>query len=171
MLAELCTAVGIDWDSFVASRMLQLMSPQELAALDPRCVDVQLHTHRHRTPREKGLFMREIDDNIAALAAMGFAPEYRQHFCYPSGDADPLFYPWLESRGIQSATTCEPQIVTRNTYRLALPRVVDNMGTTEAEFRGWATGVSSFLPRRPHPATIDVGATEIAVAVAAANHR
>jgi hypothetical protein len=148
MLAELCEQLGIDWEAFLASRMLQLMSPEEFSTLDRRSVDVQLHTHRHRTPREEALFVREIDDNIAALSAMGFPPEGRLHFCYPSGDADPLFYPWLESRGIQSATTCEPQIVTPNTYRLRLPRVIDTMGMTDVEFRGWASGVSSFLPRR-----------------------
>jgi hypothetical protein len=152
MLGELSAQVGLDWESFVKSRMLQLMSPDEIAALDRRYVDVQLHTHRHRTPRNSSLFMRELDDNIAALDSMGFSRGGLHHFCYPSGDADPLFYPWLEARGIRSATTCEPQMVSRATHWLNLPRVVDTVGLTETEFEAWVSGVASFVPRRKRAA-------------------
>jgi peptidoglycan/xylan/chitin deacetylase (PgdA/CDA1 family) len=145
MLSELSAAVGIDWQAFVASRMLQLMSPAEIANLNHGLIDVQLHTHRHRTPRDYGLFMRELDDNIAALESMGLPRDGRRHFCYPSGDADTLFYPSLEARGIATATTCEPQMVSKSTHRLNVPRVVDTMGMTETEFRGWLSGVSHFV--------------------------
>jgi peptidoglycan/xylan/chitin deacetylase (PgdA/CDA1 family) len=148
MLAELARQIGLDWDAFVSSRMLQLMSPDEFNALDRRLVSVQLHSHRHRTPRSEPLFMREIDDNIDALAALGFPRAGRRHFCYPSGDADPVFYPWLEARGIVSATTCEPRLATRDTHPLDLPRVIDTMAMTDVEFRAWTAGVSAFIPRR-----------------------
>lgn len=148
MLAELAHQIGLDWDAFVSSRMLQLMSPHELSALDQRLVSVQLHSHRHRTPRDETQFLRELDDNVDALAAMGFSRADRRHFCYPSGDADPLFYPWLRARGIVSATTCEPRLATRNTHRLDLPRVIDTMALTDIEFRAWTAGVSAFIPRR-----------------------
>ena len=148
MLAELAHQIGLDWDAFLSSRMLQLMSPNELSALDRRLVSVQLHSHRHRTPRNEPLFMREIDDNIDALAAMGFPRTGRRHFCYPSGDADPMFYPWLEARGIVSATTCEPRLATRDTHPLDLPRVIDTMALADVEFRAWTAGVSAFIPRR-----------------------
>jgi hypothetical protein len=128
--------------------MLQLMSPRELSALDERLVSVQLHSHRHRTPRDESQFLRELDDNVDALAAMGFSRADRRHFCYPSGDADPLFYPWLRARGIVSATTCEPRLASRNTHRLDLPRVIDTMALSDIEFRAWTTGVSAFIPRR-----------------------
>jgi peptidoglycan/xylan/chitin deacetylase (PgdA/CDA1 family) len=155
MLGELSLKVGVDWQSFVRSRMLQLMSPEEIASLDRRYIDVQLHTHRHRTPRDSGLFMRELDDNIAALDSMGFSSGGLRHFCYPSGDADPLFYPWLEARGIRSATTCEPRMVSRQTHWLNLPRLVDTTGLTETEFQGWVSGVASFVPRRRRAAAAD----------------
>jgi hypothetical protein len=148
MLAQLSTQVDVDWQAFLESRMLQLMSPAEIASLDERYVDVQLHTHRHRTPRDPTLFMRELDDNIAALESMGFPRAGRRHFCYPSGDSDPLFYPRLEARGIATATTCEPQMVTSSTHRLNVPRVVDTMAMTATEFRGWVTGVTALVPRR-----------------------
>jgi peptidoglycan/xylan/chitin deacetylase (PgdA/CDA1 family) len=148
MLAEVAPQIGLDWDAFVSSRMLQLMSPNELSALDQRLVSVQLHSHRHRTPRDETQVLRELDDNIDALAAMGFARAGRVHFCYPSGDADPLFYPWLRARGIVSATTCEPRLATRRTHPLDLPRVIDTMAMTDTEFRAWTAGVSAFIPRR-----------------------
>ncbi len=148
MLAELAEQVGVNWDEFIASRSLQLMSPAELSSLDQKLVDVQLHTHRHRTPRSEPMFVREVKDNIDALAAMGFSRAGRRHFCYPSGDADPAFFPWLESMGIASATTCEPAYVTRTTPRLNLPRVVDTMAVTDVEFRAWITGFARLLPRR-----------------------
>ena len=156
MLAELAEQVGVDWDHFLASRSLQLMSPTELGSLDKTLVDVQLHTHRHRTPRSEPMFAREIKDNIEALAAMGFPPAGRRHFCYPSGDADPAFFPWLEAMGIESATTCEPAYVSRTTPRLNLPRVVDTMAVTDVEFRAWITGVARLLPRRRYRRHSDV---------------
>jgi hypothetical protein len=110
-------------------------------------VDVQLHTHRHRTPRDYVLFMRELDDNIAALESMGFARDGLRHFCYPSGDADPFFYSNLKARGIVTATTCEPQIASASTHRLNVPRVMDTMAMTETEFRGWLSGVASWVSR------------------------
>jgi len=148
MLAELAEQVGVDWEAFVSTRMLQLMSPDELSSLDQSLVSVQLHSHRHRTPRDEALFLRELDDNIDALAAMGFPRAGRRHFCYPSGDADPLFYPWLRARGIVSATTCEPRLATRRTHPLDLPRVIDTMAMTDTEFRAWTAGASAFVPHR-----------------------
>lgn len=148
MLAELAPQVGVDWQQFLERRMLQSMSPAEITSLDRSLVDVQLHTHRHRSPRNQAMFMRELDDNIAALEAMGFAADERTHFCYPSGDADPMFYPWLRARAISSATTCQPGIADRGVHPLNLPRVIDAMATTDTEFRGWVTGACALLPKR-----------------------
>ncbi len=147
LLKNLCEQLGFDWDAFLASRMHQLMTPAEVASLDPSLIDVQLHTHRHRTPRDERLFTRELDDNIAELARMGLARERLTHFCYPSGDFDPMFYPWLRSRGVTTGTTCEPQIATARDEPLALPRVIDTMGMTDTEFRAWLSGVSAFVPQ------------------------
>ena len=148
ILEELCGSIGVSWDGFVASRRYQLMTPEELSRLDPRYVDVQLHTHRHRTPRDPALFLKEIDDNIAALSAMGFSSERPRHFCYPVGDVDPVMFPWLRSRNVSSATTCEPQIASSSSNPLALPRLIDTMGVTETEFRSWLSGLSAWVPQR-----------------------
>lgn len=140
--------VGVDWDELVAGRLLQLMTPDEVASLSREHVDVQLHTHRHRTPRDRALFERELDDNRAALADMGWSPKERQHFCYPSGDYDQRFFPWLREKAVVSATTCTPRIATRACDPLLLPRVIDTMAMTDVEFHGWLSGISDLLPRR-----------------------
>jgi peptidoglycan/xylan/chitin deacetylase (PgdA/CDA1 family) len=150
MLAALSAQIGVDWNAFLSERMLQLMSPDELASLDRRLVDVQLHTHRHRTPRRRGLFVKELHDNVMALEAMGFQRDRLRHFCYPSGDADPQFYPWLSEMGIKSATTCEPNYATRARSPFDLPRLVDTMRVTDTEFRAWTSGVAAWMPRRRH---------------------
>ena len=148
LLQSLCTALDLDWDDFIASRIDQLMTPSELRSLDPRYADVQLHTHRHRTPRDELLFTRELDDNVAALESFGLPRSGLQHFCYPSGDVDRMFLPWLRSRGIATATTCEPGLARADGDPLLLPRVIDTMGMTEVEFRAWVSGAAEVLPRR-----------------------
>ena len=60
LLHELASQLGIDYEALVASRILQIMSAAELGELDPRLVQVELHTHRHRVPLDEALFRREI---------------------------------------------------------------------------------------------------------------
>ena len=157
LLRSLCEALDLDWGEFVASRIDQLMTPSELCTLDPRYVDLQLHTHRHRTPRNELLFTRELDDNIAALESFGLSRASLQHFCYPSGDVDRMFLPWLRSRGVQTATTCEPGLAAATCNPLLLPRVIDTMGMTEIEFRAWVNGAAALLPRRSGSVTSGYG--------------
>lgn len=148
LLQTLCAELGLDWAAFFSSRIDQLMTPSEVASLDPRLIDVQLHTHRHRTPRDETLFAREIDDNISALVNMGIRREALRHFCYPSGDFDPVFLPWLRSRGVATATTCQALIASSASDPLCLPRAIDTMSVSETEFRAWISGAAAFLPRR-----------------------
>ena len=148
LLRQLCERLGFNWSDFLASRIYQLMTPSELRSLDPRLVDLQLHTHRHRTPRDEQLFTRELDDNIAELIAVGRTRDQLRHFCYPSGDADAMFFPWLTARGVVTATTCDPQLATSRSHPLNLPRVIDTMSMTDTEFRSWLSGVSAFVPQR-----------------------
>ena len=112
-------------------------------------IDVQLHTHRHRTPRDRDLFLKELEDNRSAIEKM--LPDAKgslRHFCYPSGDHFPEALPWLASAGIRSAVTCEPGLAARDSPLLLLPRLVDHMGLSEIEFAAWISGVASWLPGR-----------------------
>jgi peptidoglycan/xylan/chitin deacetylase (PgdA/CDA1 family) len=147
-LAErLAGAVGVDYDQLVRKRILQLLRPQEIAALAREGVDFQLHTHRHRTPLDEAQFRQEIRDNRHSLQSM-LSGHSTRHFCYPSGIYEPEFLPWLEAEDVISATTCDPGIASRTSNPLLLPRFVDTTHVSNLEFEGWLSGAASLLPRR-----------------------
>lgn len=148
-LGELARAVGEDWDGLQRDRLLSLMRPEEIGSLDPEVVDVQLHTHRHRIPRDKALFLRELKDNREALESFGLNPRRLMHLCYPSGEHYPEFLPWLREAGVVSATTCVPGLAAGDTEPLLLPRFIDTIRTADVEFEAWSAGVREIL-RRPH---------------------
>ena len=146
LAAALAKQLRIDYDQLLARRLLHLLTPEEVKQVAAGGVDVQLHTHRHRTPMDRELFRREIEDNRNSIREMtGVSPT---HFCYPSGIYDPAFFPWLEELGVTSATTCDPDLATRDSRRLLLPRLVDTCSLTPIEFEGWLTGIAAVLPRR-----------------------
>jgi len=148
LLAELAAALGLDYSHLLESRVLTLMRPAELRQLDPALVDLQLHTHRHRVPEERDLFLREISDNRAALARAGRAPDALVHFCYPSGMHRPAFLPWLREAGVESATTTEPGLAFPGADPLLLPRFIDTEATSDYEFKAWTSGLRAVLNRR-----------------------
>jgi peptidoglycan/xylan/chitin deacetylase (PgdA/CDA1 family) len=146
-LGGLATMVGLDWQGFLEHRLLALMNPQELRALDPAIADVQLHTHRHRVPEDRDLFLREIRDNRNALADCGFEPSRLVHFCYPSGVHRPAFLPWLAEANVVSAVTGIPGLASGRDNRFLLPRFIDTTRTSDVEFEGWASGFRQFVHR------------------------
>jgi len=146
-LAErLAGRLGVDYQRLLGERILHLMTPQEVARLAEAGVDVQLHTHRHRTPLDRALFHREIQDNRRRILEMTGARA--DHFCYPSGFHRPEFLPWLAEQNVTSATTCQPGLATPSSHRLLLPRLVDHSQLSQVEFEGWLAGVAAVLPRR-----------------------
>jgi hypothetical protein len=124
------------------------MHPEEISALDPAIVDVQLHTHRHRVPQRGDLLLREIEENRRALAECGLDPKHLTHFCYPSGVHGPALLPWLAQAGITSAVTCVPGLVSSRHHPFLLPRFIDTGTTSEVEFEGWASGLRHVI-RKP----------------------
>jgi len=144
---RLATLLGQDYEAFCASRLFQLMTPEEIRELSARGVDFQLHTHRHRTPKEEGLFRREIRENRRRLEEITGKPA--THFCYPSGVYQLDFLPWLRQEGVTSATTCEPSLISAATNPLLLPRLVDTSFKTSLEFESWLDGTGALLARRP----------------------
>jgi peptidoglycan/xylan/chitin deacetylase (PgdA/CDA1 family) len=147
LMASVAEQLKIDYAALCERRLLQILSPEEVKTLSTNGVNIQLHTHRHRTPHDRALFLREIEDNRKSIQAMTnlSAPT---HFCYPSGVYDEAFLPWLEEAGVVSATTCETGFATRQSNPLLLPRLLDVSGLSDIEFEGWLTGVSAALPRR-----------------------
>jgi peptidoglycan/xylan/chitin deacetylase (PgdA/CDA1 family) len=146
LAASLAAQLKIDYDALVAKRLLQIMSPAEVKTLADEGVDIQLHTHRHRTPKDRSLFLREIEDNRNSIQMM--TGMTASHFCYPSGVYDEAFLPWLEEAKVRSATTCEAGFTSRQSHPLLLPRLLDAPGLSDLEFEGWLTGVAAALPRR-----------------------
>lgn len=146
LLALIAQKLGVDYDELVSSRVLQLVNPVEVKALAADGIDVQLHTHRHRTPSDRELFLKEIEDNRKSITEM--TGKVSSHFCYPSGVWDQTFLPWLSEAGIESATTCEIGLANPQSNPLLLPRLVDVSALSPIEFEGWLTGISTVLPRR-----------------------
>jgi len=142
---ELARQLGVDYQAVTGRRILQLMRPEEVAELARAGVDIQLHTHRHRTPRDRGLFMREIADNRRSIRDITGSDEGKQHFCYPNGDIAPEFPGWLNEQQVISATTCKSGLASPDDNPLLLPRVVDSCGLNEHEFESWVSGVSEAM--------------------------
>ncbi|PYT27573.1 MAG: hypothetical protein DMG58_20075 [Acidobacteria bacterium] len=137
--SELATRFHLDYDELVRSRILQIMSPDEIAAATKAGVQVELHTHRHRTPRDRDLFNREICDNRARI--LEYTGRNPVHFCYPSGDYALEFLPWLRDLNVKSATTCELGLAKRQSDPLLLPRVLDATDIDDVDFESWLLGI------------------------------
>jgi hypothetical protein len=143
---RLASLLRVNYEELIQKRLLHIMTPEEVSRVASEEVDIQLHTHRHRTPSDRALFLREIEDNRKCIQAMtGSLPT---HFCYPSGVYDEAFLPWLREAGIESAATCDPALTTRSSEPLLLPRLVDSSTLSPVEFEGWLAGVSNILPQR-----------------------
>ena len=143
----LAAAVHEDYDGLCELGIIHLMSPAEVSELPRFRVDVQLHTHRHRTPDDEALFRREIRDNRNCIAAMGIPAEKLTHFCYPDGKYLSKFLGWLENEDVLTATTCHAGLASRRSSPLLLPRLIDNCTITPLDFEGWLTGTSLFARR------------------------
>jgi peptidoglycan/xylan/chitin deacetylase (PgdA/CDA1 family) len=120
----------------------------EVAEVSAAGMDIQLHTHSHNSPREEARYRKQISTNREVIESIvGRRPV---HFCYPSGNHQEEFLPWLALEGIQSATTCRTGIADRSSNPLLLPRVVDHSGLSALEFDGWLTGAAALLPHRTY---------------------
>ena len=144
---RLTELLGDDYDAIRAKRILTVMTRDEAAEIARDGIDVELHTHRHRTPTDHALFLREIADNRARIEAIrdGVA----RHFCYPSGVYREEFLPWLREAGVTTATTCDPGLASPRSDPLLLPRLVDTSFLSPLDVEGWMTGMSAFfMPRK-----------------------
>lgn len=146
LVTSLAARLNIDYQRLIDQRIMHNVTPEEVRELAADGVDIQLHTHRHRTPKDRQLFIREIEDNRRSIQEI--TGSFATHFCYPSGKYDYAFLPWLRESGVASATTCEPGFASRASNPLLLPRVLDSCTLSPIEFESWLTGISAALPRR-----------------------
>jgi peptidoglycan/xylan/chitin deacetylase (PgdA/CDA1 family) len=145
-LGGVAARLDIDWDDIMRRRLFHLMTPEEVTDVARRGFDVQLHTHRHRTPREKSAFCQEVIENRRILEALTGQPA--THFCYPSGDVDADFLPWLRELGVETATTSAGGLARAGHDPLLLPRFVDTMPQSEVLFESWLCGAGALLRPR-----------------------
>ena len=146
LASSLAAQLNVSYEFLVDQRCMHILNSEEITQLAAKAVDVQLHTHRHRTPEDHGLFLREIADNRSSIQKM--TGRRASHFCYPSGVYKATFLPWLREANIASATTCDAGFASRTSDTLLLPRILDNQTMPLTEFEGWLTGAASVLPRR-----------------------
>ena len=146
LAARLAQLLKLDYERIKAKRILQLMNVREIAEVAASGIDIQLHTHRHRTPASEELFRSEIEVNRSRIRdSIGTCPV---HFCYPGGIYRAEFLPWLRRENIASATTCDAGLAALTSESLLLPRFVDTELRTEVEFESWITGVGDLLAVR-----------------------
>ncbi|HMK21601.1 MAG TPA: polysaccharide deacetylase family protein [Terriglobales bacterium] len=143
---RLAAFLKIDYDALVAKRLLQIMNRQEVREIANAGIDVQLHTHRHRTPEDEELFRREIRDNRERIREVtGRDPV---HFCYPLGVYRKQFFEWLGREQVISATTCDAGLATRGSASMLVPRYIDNQNRDLIDLESWLCGVGDLLAYR-----------------------
>ena len=148
LVARVASELGVSYDEVRSSEVLQLMTPETVAALPHDLISVQLHTHRHRTPRDPALFRRELAENACRIREMRGSATELNHFSYPSGEYRGELLPWLREFGVHYATTCVPGIAGPQDHPLLLPRFVDSCQHSLATFEAWTSGFAAWLPRR-----------------------
>jgi peptidoglycan/xylan/chitin deacetylase (PgdA/CDA1 family) len=146
LAGRLAKFLGIDYEELVGKRILQLMNARELQEIARDGVDIQLHTHRHRTPDDEALFGREIRENRERIEQI--VSSRAVHFCYPGGVYRQKFLPWLSNQQVISATTCDSGLAKPTSTPLLLPRYIDNTLRKEIEFESWLVGVGDLLAFR-----------------------
>ncbi len=134
-------------DEWWESRQFHLMSAAEIGAADRRGLDIQLHTHRHRSSTVASDHLeREIADNRAALARACGRPEQSfRHFCYPSGLAHSSAVAVLEAAGVGSATLTESGINPPGANPYRLRRFLDGRLVSEAAFEAYLCGAQALF--------------------------
>lgn len=148
LAGEFAAVIGFDYGVFARERLLHLMTAAEVSEMSRGGIDFQLHTHRHRTPLDRGRFIAEIEENRRLIQDMTNRATGHVHFCYPSGANRPAFLPWLSEAGVHSATTCIHGFSGRNSNPLLLPRLLDQYSLSDDEFEAWVTGFAAFMPKR-----------------------
>jgi peptidoglycan/xylan/chitin deacetylase (PgdA/CDA1 family) len=108
-------------------------------------VEIELHTHRHWSPGDEALGVRELRDNAAEIARI--TGRTARHLCYPSGRYDRWREEWLAGEGVRSGTTCVPGFVDARTPRYRLGRFLDGENIDQLDFEAELAGVLELARR------------------------
>lgn len=143
---RLAAFLKLDYEELVAKKLLRIMSREEVQEIARNGFDIQLHTHRHRTPEDEALFRREIQDNRQRIRDV--AGSDPTHFCYPAGVYRAQFWDWLAQERVVSATTCDAGIAARSSPSMLIPRYIDNQNRAAIDVESWLSGVGDLLAYR-----------------------
>ena len=144
-LVRLSDQLAVDYSEIKKKRILHMINTEEAARMCAEGLDLQLHTHRHRVRREATQPANELQDNTRIIEAVG--ARRPEHFCYPSGSYTLELEVWLRDNGVVSAATCEPGLVQYRTNPYFLPRMIDQENLRPVEFRGWLSGLFTWMAR------------------------
>lgn len=145
LLRELAAALQLDTRLILNGYRFCIASPEELRNASRAGVDLQLHTHSHRSLRNREEFAKEVTTNRERLHAWtGIRPE---HFCYPSGEVAPGQPGWLDELGVRSSTTTRHDFNSSRTPRQLLNRYLDLELSDDLEFEAELAGVLEILRR------------------------
>ena len=132
------------------ARALSVMTQSEVGDIAARGVAIEMHTHRHRLSRDVDGLRRDLWVNRDLIASTtGRIP---RHLCYPDGIYHTSQLQHLRANGVETATTCDPDLAATSAHPLLLPRFIDSEACSKATFDAWVTGVASWIPRRTHVA-------------------
>ncbi len=141
-LRECAGRFGVPIEEWWEGRQFHVMSAAEIGDADRRGLDIQLHTHRHRSSDTgSDNLAREIADNRAVLAQACGRPEQSfSHFCYPSGVAHSSAVAIFKNVGVKSATLCDDGINPQGADPYRLRRFLDGRSVSDAAFQAYLSG-------------------------------
>ncbi|AQR75411.1 polysaccharide deacetylase family protein [Sphingomonas sp. LM7] len=143
-LRSLGRALGVD-EAWLDHRQFHLLRPDELADVQRRGLDVQLHTHRHiDVAATLGRLAEEVEENRAFIARATGAPP-ATHFCYPSGTWHPAAPAVLAASGVRSATVVTEGLNAPASDPYALRRFVDGPSVSQDGFDAYLDGTLHYL--------------------------
>lgn len=141
--SRLADLLDVNLELITTSRMLSLMSADDIRSLVSQGIDIQLHTHRHRELDDDATTAREIRDNRAVLEPI--VEKKLEHLCYPSGVWSEKLWAGLIKNDIKSAATCDPGLNFPDSPILGLKRFLDGEGISQIEFESELAGYSHLL--------------------------
>jgi len=147
LLHRVCDCLGLDWRVMKLKRLCYFMSADEAGKLLEQGIDLQLHTHRHRSPTASFYQAKiEIDDNRQVVGSISHGRKLK-HFCYPSGASSAHQAKWLRELGIDTATTTKGGFNTRRTSPYELRRFLDSERISMLEFEAEMSGFFELFRR------------------------
>jgi peptidoglycan/xylan/chitin deacetylase (PgdA/CDA1 family) len=148
-LRDLAASLGATSEDWWETRQFHLMTPDEIVEAQRRGLDIQLHTHRHRSAAERlDELGQEIADNRLALARFtGCDARSFDQFCYPSGEYVPDADRVLEEAQVYSATLVDQGLNAPGCNRYQLRRFLDGRSISQAEFEAYLSGALELFER------------------------